>query len=302
MNRDEQVQAAKTALDLEKRINDLEKSLRTNRGLKFTEPEPQPPVRQESTYVEPPVEDGCRVNWLLMFGPWGVGIIANLIFLGAPIVFHLSCICVIWAPVYYFLVYRKQKKEAIDRILNSAEYKAQCAAAKKAMQDKQCEYDDIYEKAKEKYESVELPQYQARHKEWEEKRREQIEYDEKCLVQAKGELSSHYADTRIVPAQYRNIAALQYIYDMVSTSDYTIQQAIESFDKSEQRKLEMMRLREQQHANALASAQNERLDVQNALLDSQNAIAEKARRDANIAAAVATVQRHNISKRMKNEK
>lgn len=157
MNRDEQVQAAKTALDLEKRINDLEKSLRTNRGLKFTEPEPQPPVRQKSTYVEPPVEDGCKVNWLLMFGPWGAGIIANLIFLGASIVFYLSCICVIWAPVYYFLVYKKQKKEAIDRILNSAEYKAQCVAAKKAMQDKQCEYDDIYEKAKENTSRLSFP-------------------------------------------------------------------------------------------------------------------------------------------------
>lgn len=55
--------------------------------------------------------------------------------------------------------------------------------------------------------------------------------------------------------------------------------------------LEEMRLQEQQ-ANALAMEQND-------LLDRQNYIAEKARRDANIAAAVGTVQRHNTNKAIK---
>ena len=49
--------------------------------------------------------------------------------------------------------------------------------------------------------------------------------------------------------------------------------------------LEEMRLQEQQQANAL--------------LDRQNSIAEKARRDANIAAAVGAVQRHNTNKAIK---
>lgn len=55
--------------------------------------------------------------------------------------------------------------------------------------------------------------------------------------------------------------------------------------------LEEMRLQEQQ-ANALAIEQND-------LLDRQNSIAEKARRDANIAAAVGAVQRHNTNKAIK---
>ena len=41
------------------------------------------------------------------------------------------------------------------------------------------------------------------------------------------------------------------------------------------------------------------LDEQNDLLDRQNSIAEKARRDANIAAAVGDVQRHNTNKTIK---
>ena len=48
----------------------------------------------------------------------------------------------------------------------------------------------------------------------------------------------------------------------------------------------------QQQANALAMEQND-------LLDRQNSIAEKARRDANIAAAVGAVQRHNTNKAIK---
>ena len=55
---------------------------------------------------------------------------------------------------------------------------------------------------------------------------------------------------------------------------------------------EAMRLQEQQQANALAMEQND-------LLDRQNSIAEKARRDANIAAAVGAVQRHNTNKTIK---
>ena len=106
------------------------------------------------------------------------------------------------------------------------------------------------------------------------------------------ELSALYEQTRIVPAQYRDAYALQYIYDMISTSDYDVRQAIDSFDKNEQRRLDIMRLQEQQQANALAMEQND-------LLDRQNTIAAKARRDANIAAVVGTVQRHNTNKTIK---
>ena len=47
-----------------------------------------------------------------------------------------------------------------------------------------------------------------------------------------------------------------------------------------------------EQANALAMEQND-------LLDRQNSIAEKVRRDANIAAAVGAVQRHNANKTTK---
>lgn len=137
-----------------------------------------------------------------------------------------------------------------------------------------------------------LPRYQAARSAWEAEHQVQIRKEEQKLTQAKKELAALYGETRIVPAQYRRVDALQYIYDMISTSDYDVRQAIEYFDKSQQRALEEMRLQEQQQANALAMEQND-------LLDRQNSIAEKARRDANIAAAVGAVQRHNTNKTIK---
>lgn len=115
---------------------------------------------------------------------------------------------------------------------------------------------------------------------------------EQELAKLKQELSALYEQTHIVPTQYRDAYALQYIYDMISTSDYDVRQTIDSFDKNEQRRLDIMRLQEQQQANALAMEQND-------LLDRQNTIAAKARRDANIAAVVGTVQRHNTNKTIK---
>lgn len=156
----------------------------------------------------------------------------------------------------------------------------------------QQEFDEAYTKAKEEYDSVLLPRYQAARSAWEAEHQAQIRKEEQELAQAKKELAALYGETRIVPAQYRRVDALQYIYDMISTSDYDVRQAIEYFDKSQQWALEEMRLQEQQQANALAMEQND-------LLDRQNSIAEKARRDANIAAAVGAVQRHNTNKTIK---
>ena len=113
------------------------------------------------------------------------------------------------------------------------------------------------------------------------------------------ELSNHYENTKIIAMQYRTIPALQYIYDMISTSDYDIMQAIDLYDRSEQRKLDAERLEEQRRLTEQQKTANELAAVNASLLQEQNEIADKARRDANIAAAVGAVQRHNLNKTLK---
>ena len=116
----------------------------------------------------------------------------------------------------------------------------------------------------------------------------------------KKKLASIYDTTRIVPLQYRTIEALQYIYDMISTSDYDVTYAINSYDTHRQRmldaermRIEEARLQEQQLANDLA-------DEQAQLMYEQNLIAERARKDARIASTVSAVQHHNTNKILKD--
>ena len=279
MEHEKQVEVVKQALELETQIQVLEQFLPEERAETYAEPEPQPPVRQEAHYTEPPIRHGCKVNWLLMLGPAGITLALSTFSNSAFLVWMFALTLFVWVPVYYFALYRKQKAATIERIRNSAEYQQQCTAARMATNRQQQEFDEAYTKAKEEYDSVLLPRYQAARSAWETEHQAQIRKEEQELSQAKKELAALYGETRIVPAQYRRVDALQYIYDMISTSDYDVRQAIEYFDKSQQRALEEMRLQEQQQANALAMEQND-------LLDRQNSIAEKARRDANIAAAV----------------
>ncbi len=56
------------------------------------------------------------------------------------------------------------------------------------------------------------------------------------------ELAALYETEKPVPLQYRNRKALQYIYDIMSTSDYDLKQAIDSYDKFKARELEEERI------------------------------------------------------------
>ena len=49
----------------------------------------------------------------------------------------------------------------------------------------------------------------------------EIETVQNILNTSTEELSNHYENTKIIAMQYRTIPALQYIYDMISTSIMT---------------------------------------------------------------------------------
>lgn len=236
MEHEKQVEVVKQALDLETQIQVLEQFLPEERAETYAEPEPQPPVRQEAHYTEPPIRHGCKVNWLLMLGPAGITLALSTFSNSAFLMWMFVLTLFVWVPVYYFALYRKQKAATIEKIRNSAEYQQQCTAARMAA-NRQQDFNEAYAKAKEEYDSVLLPRYQTARSAWEAEHQAQIRKEEQELAQAKKELAALYGETRIVPAQYRRVDALQYIYDMVSTSDYDVRQAIEYFDKSQQRAL-----------------------------------------------------------------
>ncbi len=205
-------------------------------------------------------------------------------------------------PVAIFLFlkeYKNGKNNAIENVKNSAEYKAKREVIDKETKQKQADADLKYQKALEEYEKVLLPQYKIEFDEWSVNHNKEIETVQNILSTSTEELSNHYENTKIIAMQYRTIPALQYIYDMISTSDYDIMQAIDLYDRSEQRKLDAERLEEQRRLTEQQKTANELAAVNASLLQEQNEIADKARRDANIAAAVGAVQRHNLNKTLK---
>lgn len=132
MEHEKQVEVVKQALELETQIQVLEQFLPEERAETYAEPEPQPPVRQEAHYTEPPIRHGCKVNWLLMLGPAGITLALSTFSNSAFLVWMFALTLFVWVPAYYFALYRKQKAATIERIRNSAEYQQQCTAARMA--------------------------------------------------------------------------------------------------------------------------------------------------------------------------
>ena len=78
---------------------------------------------------------------------------------------------------------------------------------------------------------------------------------------------------------YREV---EYLYSIISSSQYSLKECFDDYERNEAMKLENIKLQAQREANEIAAAQADLTAQQNALLDEQNSIAEKTRRDQNI--------------------
>ena len=278
MDKNNQIETVKKALELEQYIVDKKNTLNTLSTKRFKNA-PNPPICVQINRSYPVVKSNLPIDKVK-------AIVPTLIFWP-------------WILIYYFGIYKKEKLADEERIRNSDEYKAQCAALDLEFDKQQESENKKYKEAKMIFDTETMPKYQQELKEWTDKHNAEINDNKRKLSNAESELSSLYNNTNIIPMQYRDIPALQYIYDMISSSDYDVKEAIESYDKKVQRDLDMHKINEQQIANQLAYEQNQLAYEQNALIDEQNYIADKARKQANAAALVGAVQRHNTNKSLK---
>lgn len=278
MNQQEQIEAVEQALDLTTRIAETEERLSELEGETFRS-KPLPPRQTTITASYPEIKPDVPF--------WTKALLPTLIFWPYLI-------------IYYFTSYKKAKAAEYERIQNSEEYKAQCRAVDEDRQRRQAAADEQYRAAMKEYNEIILPAYQKEFEMWTEYCCSEIADAKDTLRDAEERLEALYADTRIVPAQYRDMAALKYIYDMISSSDYSVREAIEMYDKERQRRLEEQKIHAQQRANTLADQQLQLTSEQNNLLQEQNAISDRARKDARNAAIIGTVQRHHTNKMLKN--
>ena len=138
--------------------------------------------------------------------------------------------------------------------------------------------------------------YNRNKAQWDAEHNKNVEDAERKYEEAKGLLDEYYEVTRLIPQKYHNVNALEYIFTVLNTSQYSLREAIDDYERMEQRRIEMSRLREQRAANDLAYQQAQLTAQQNDLLDEQNFIGERTRRDQNLANAVSAIQRHNTNK------
>lgn len=298
MENSNQIEIIKKALDLETLIADLNSKLK-KLSIEEHPSAPVPPERETIQREYPEIKSNRKFNWLLTCLPFIAVVIFTFII---PPIEYLFWPTLIWIPVSYFVIYKKRRLADVERIRNSKEYKAQCSALDDKFDKQQKTANEKYDAEKRIYETKTLPDYNKSLNEWTTQHNLKVDSIKTELEKAESSLVQLYATTKIIPLQYHSIEALQYIYNITSSSEYDIKEAIESFEKKKQRDLDVAKLREQQESNRLANEQADLIAEQNDLQAEQNEIARKARLEANVASAVGIVQRHNISKHLKGKK
>lgn len=140
MEHEKQVETVKKALELEKQINVTKGKILKLKHQKF-KVKPQPPEKKTVKREMPPIVPTTKFDWLL-------AVVLGIFTSGIGFI------------VYYFAIYRQKRKKEIEQIRNSAEYKQKCSQANAEFDRIQNGYNEQYEKAKENYYSVILPQYE----------------------------------------------------------------------------------------------------------------------------------------------
>lgn len=223
-DRNEQIQAIKTALDLSLQVANKKNQLNAISAQTF-KAKPTAPIKQQIVQPQYPA-----IKPQVPF--WSAELLPALFFWP-------------WIIIYYFGGYQTKLKEETERIRNTPEYQQQCAAIDEAHRQRVAAAEEKYQAALKQYNEKTLPEYEKELAEWTSKHNEEIAAIKAELDKLEKELAVHYEATKVVPLQYRSIDALRYIYDVMRSSNYTIVQAINSYEQAVRRQIQQERLEEE---------------------------------------------------------
>lgn len=293
MTREEQLSTIKQLRDL---TSDLEWQQDTLDELEWSsyDPPAKPILKKYTKPAYPEPKSSMRFNWRVFNYFWAI---TALIFLGICKLFDTPIFLLLHVAITigYVMKYREMKKADVEKVRNSAEFKAKL----KQIDD---DYDSLVSAAKAKYEKDMdewkndlMPRYEIDKVKYEAKKREDIANCKAAITHDKREISRIYGETKILPTAYRNLPILEYIEEFMTSSNFDVDRAIENYDRDQQRAIDEKRFQQEVYYNQL---QEQMVDAQ----ERANDIADRARRDANRADFVAAVQRHNTNKHLKNLK
>lgn len=367
LNKEEQINVVKQAMELEQSIIDGDEKLSKLKRQSFKSA-PDEPTRKTvemnvqsvapdysalpkvnitmTEYLENEIKTAPNfLNKLMTAHPVKRGLIISVIasvagiIIGsiAPFLWDLafSLLGVGWAGIFLTIIYYFKKKseyknnidEYKSNIESQPEYQhikaeaeqkaqAQTEAIIEERKREQAEYDRQYEEEKDHYDTVIMPQYEKEKADWTSAHEVEVKAVYDKLQAYKTAQTVLYTSTKIIPMQYRDIHALSYLYQLMSTSDYDIKEAVHMYDNEIARQQAMQRIREQQKANDLAheqireqqraneiaDEQNYLLNEQNARLEEQNDISNRQLKHDRASDFVGTIQRHNTNKYLKGRK
>lgn len=207
----------------------------------------------------------------------------------------------IWAFIYTFFIFSKKQDEDKERVKNSPEFKKRVEDVKKDYEARQYEYDKEYERAYKVYEE-ELKQWNIENDKFEAERKKNIEECQSTIDSLRNFINEQFESLYEyggVPEKYRQLDAVRYLSKVLSTTQYTLKDALEMYDRQQLIELQNQRLAEQQRHNDLQEEANDRAAYMNELQERANEVAEKTRRDQNIANAALLHQSQKRTEMMK---
>ena len=305
----------KQILKDEESLDQLRDKLDHERNLNFSKERPHKPEPEKVLRIYDPVKSQLKpdyAEWSRPLIATGIVFVVEMLLSEIPflavfmaLLIFVDIFLMVAAAIYIFYqriaVFPKEVKADEARIRDTREYKEKCRQMDLEYDKKQEELDREY---REKFNTFqqEYALWETEYRKWQQKTEEKIQELEKEMADLEAKRDMMYDKLNAIPTHYRKTEIIRYIYNAISTSDYTIKEAIDLYDRNEQRKIDEARLREQQIHNQLQEEANLYADEMNELQREANETAAKTRRDMNIANAANIYQNHKRNKMLDKRK
>lgn len=274
---------------------------------KFPEPVPEKPVRKLAQFEEIKVSSNITKpkSWYWEY--------TKYFFIAYAALTIITGICnVIMFAIFIFLlpvaavvaiglrIYRGHQfdqliKEDVTRIKASKAYKDEYQRRLDAQEHQQKKFDSEYEFENAQYEKC-YDIWKEHKKSWESDRDKRYEETVAEYLSEKYVLYKMFNEFDKIPKQYRFMECIEYIKDVLATSDVDIKTALEMYDRERQRKLENERIVAMNRHNDLQEQYNAEMEYQSELQERANDIAQKHRREAAALGAYNAYQNHKQTK------
>ena len=305
----ETIAMIKQILEAEESMDKLMEKEDYEKKQRFPKEKPLKPEREQVTRRYTPVFSQLKPDYIKWCRPL---IVTGLMFIVAMILSAIPPLAIFMALLIFadiFLIggsviyiiycrvvtFPKEKKADEERIRNSREYKEECSKLNLEYDKKQEELDKKFKNRMDAFHK-ESDAWDKDYHKWQKEKEKSISKIKEEISILESKRNRLYNDLNAIPVHYRKTEIIRYIYHAVSTSDYTIKEAIDLYDRNEQRKIDEARLREQQIYNQRQEEANAYADEMNELQHQANETAAKARRDMNIANAANIYQNHKRNK------